>query len=69
MLIVASTLVPSENSTSTWPPSAACEITWLSVRMCPSERITSPDPVPAPVAPLALMVTTYGCTSPATFAT
>ncbi len=31
--IVAGTEVPSENVTSTFPPSAAIAITWLLVRM------------------------------------
>jgi hypothetical protein len=37
--------------------------------MYPSERITSPDPVPAPVAPFALILTTDGSTVSATVLT
>ena len=37
-------------------------MTWLLVRMYPSDRMTSPDPVPLPPLPRAAMVTTDGMT-------
>src|SRR5207302_1387470 len=59
-VMVAGVVWPSLNSTSTCPPSAAMETTWLLVRMYPLLRMTSPDPVP-PVSPLvAVIVTTDG---------
>jgi hypothetical protein len=65
-VIVAASVCPSANSTWTEPPLAATEMTWLFVRMYPSDRITSPDPVPLPLLPLAAIVTTEGMTSSAT---
>jgi hypothetical protein len=67
-VIVAASVCPSANSTWTEPPLAAIEVTWLFVRMYPSDRITSPDPVPLPrpPLPLAAIVTTEGMTSSAT---
>jgi hypothetical protein len=65
-VIVAASVCPSANSTWTEPPLAATEMTWLFVRMYPSGRITSPDPVPLPLLPLAAIVTTEGMTSSAT---
>src|SRR5215472_16586585 len=62
----AAAVLPSPNSTLSVPPLAAGAITWLLVTMYPSDLMTSPDPVPAPPAPLALMVTTEGSTSLAT---
>jgi hypothetical protein len=66
---VAVAVLPSLNSTWSDPPLAAGEITWLLVRMYPSDLMTSPDPVPLPVAPDALIVTTEGSTSLATWDT
>ena len=37
-------------------------MTWLLVRMYPSDRMTSPDPVPLPPLPRAEIVTTDGMT-------
>src|SRR5499426_1830992 len=65
-VIVAGTLWPSANSTTTDPPLAAIEMTWLFVKMWPSDRMTSPDPVPLPREPLAAIVTTEGTTLSAT---
>jgi hypothetical protein len=48
---LAALLVPSEKKTLTVPPSAAGATTWLLVRMCPSVRITTPEPVPCDVRP------------------
>src|SRR5262245_27940608 len=65
-VIVAGALWPSANSTTTDPPLAAIEMTWLFVKMWPSDRMTSPDPVPLPREPLAAIVTTEGTTLSAT---
>ena len=68
--MVAGTVAPSENTTLTDPPPTAAEITWLLVRMYPSDLITSPDPLPPPPSRLVtLMVTTDGSTSLATDST
>ena len=69
-VMVAGTVAPSENTTLTDPPPTAAEITWLLVRMYPSDLITSPDPLPPPPSGLVtLMVTTDGSTSLATDST
>ena len=65
-MIVAGSVCPSEKSASTEPPLAATEMTWLFVKMWPSDRMTSPDPVPPPAGPLAAIVTTEGITRSAT---
>jgi hypothetical protein len=41
-------------------------MTWLLVKMYPSDRMISPDPVPLPPLPLAEIVTTEGMTWSAT---
>src|SRR5262252_5583808 len=65
-VIVAGAVCPSAYSTSTEPPLAAIAMTWLLVKMYPSDRMISPDPVPLPPCPLAEIVTTEGMTSSAT---
>ena len=47
-VMVAGTVAPLENTTLTDPPPTAAEITWLLVRMYPSDLITSPDPLTPP---------------------
>src|SRR5690348_15436325 len=66
--MVAGVVWPSSNRTETVPPLAAMEMTWLFVRTYPSDRITSPEPVPAPPAPWALIVTIDGSVRDATVA-
>src|SRR6478672_4720402 len=62
----AGAVVPSLNSTLIVPPFAAGAITWLLVKIWPSLRMTSPDPL-TPAAPLVTrMVTTDGNTFSAT---
>jgi hypothetical protein len=56
--------LPSEKNTWTVPPFAAGATTWLFVRMWPSSRITTPEPVPwalrPPSEPVTRSVTTLG---------
>src|SRR6516165_8997023 len=66
-VIVAGAVCPSANSTPTEPPLPATAMTWLLVKMYPSDRMISPDPVPPPPPlPLAEIVTTEGMTWSAT---
>ena len=66
---VASAWLPSEKTTTIWPPSAASATTWLLVRIMPSSRSTNPEPEPSADADETSIETVLGSTLAATPAT
>ena len=61
--------MPSLKFTVIEPPLPASATTWLLVRMLPSLDSTMPEPEPAPLEPVTLILTTEGSTAAATFST
>jgi hypothetical protein len=65
---LAEAVSPLLNVTVMVPPLAAAEITWLLVRIDPSDVMITPDPSSLPLLVSTLIDTTLGCTAAATLA-
>src|SRR4051812_41233116 len=67
--MVARAVLPSWNTATIWPLSAAPSTTWLLVTISPSELMMKPEPSPAEDWPLTCNCTTLGSTFSATAST
>ena len=66
--IVAFAVSPLLKVTVMLPPDAAAEMTWLLVRIVPSDVMITPDPSSLPPLAVTSIDTTLGCTAAATLA-